>query len=214
MEDHMEDKKLQVDYERTTQYFFHLADTRFKLLGLLPVVTGLALSTLPEKLEPTQGFAVSLLGLIVTIGLTIYDQRNTQMYDRLVKRARRIEKEFRFIPSPVLTKPYGGAFLDRPGRRSLGPIPIIWHDLGLSLVYSASLGAWCFLASWEYDRVIDAGSASGRYALWSGLAGFLLSLIILIALAAMNDRETSRVQEAGKPSSSELPKGQGGTTTA
>jgi len=210
----MEDKKLQVDYERTAQYFFHLADTRFKLLGLLPVVTGLAVSTLPEKLEPTQGFAVALLGLIVTVGLTIYDQRNTQMYDRLVKRARRIEEEFRFIPSPVLSKPYGGAFLDRPRRRSLGPVPIIWHDLGLSLVYSSSLGAWCFLASWEYERIIDAGTFSGRDALLSGLVGFILSFITLIALAAMNDRETSRVQETGSPPSSEPPKRQGGETTA
>jgi hypothetical protein len=38
-----EDEKIRLDYERTAQYFFHLADVRFRLLALLPVVSGTAL---------------------------------------------------------------------------------------------------------------------------------------------------------------------------
>ena len=158
-------EKLKIDYQHTTKYFLHLSDTRFKLLGILPVVTGLAVAALPGDLDPTKGFAVSLLGLTVTVGLTIYDQRNTQIYDRLVKRARMIEKELGFHPSPVAGGSVGGAFIDRPQRRSLGPIPIIWHDLALALVYAASVGAWFFLTSQEYGRLYGARRLRGIHGL-------------------------------------------------
>ena len=76
-----QDERL-IDYQITTQYFFHLAETRLKLLGHLPLVTGLAVAAPHNNLKPSKGFAFASLGLIVTLGLTIYDQRNTQIHDR------------------------------------------------------------------------------------------------------------------------------------
>jgi hypothetical protein len=45
------EEKLKLDCEKTTKYFHSLADVRFKVLSLLPVVTGTAI-TLLQSQEP------------------------------------------------------------------------------------------------------------------------------------------------------------------
>lgn len=137
-------EKLEIHYQHTTKCFLHLSDTRFKFFGIVAVVTGLAVAALPGDLDPARDFAVSLLAPTVTVGLTIDDQRNIQIYDSLVQRARMIERELGLERSPVAGGSVGGAFMDRPQRRSVGPTPIIWHEVALPLVYAArkTQGAW------------------------------------------------------------------------
>jgi len=142
-----EDDKIELDYERTTQYFFHLADVRFKLLALLPIVSGTALAIVPAHLEPAETFALGMLGLVVATGLLLYDQRNSQIYNSLIGRLNLIEESLR-LPAMRENKQVGGAFLDRPGgdrrRMLLGVLPAN-HGLGLDLIYSASIAAWLFV---------------------------------------------------------------------
>ena len=48
------DEKLKLDYEQTIAYYHHLADSRFKLLALVPIVTGAAIGLLSEGTQPAR----------------------------------------------------------------------------------------------------------------------------------------------------------------
>src|SRR5262245_49153344 len=111
-----DDEKLLVDYETSAKYFFHLADVRFKLLAFLPIVSGSALALVPQYLQPSEMLALGVLGLAVTVGILLYDQRNSQIYNSLVGRLNLIEESLRRPPMRE-EKQVGGAFIDRPQKR-------------------------------------------------------------------------------------------------
>ena len=142
-----DEDRLKLDYERTAQYYFHLAEVRFKLLALLPIASGAALIVVPEHFSSSQTLALGVLGLVVTIGILLYDQRNSQIYNCLIGRLNLIEESLR-MPAMRGNKQVGGAFLDRPGkdRRRM----VLWalpanHGLALDLIYASSVAAWLFI---------------------------------------------------------------------
>lgn len=130
------------DYETTLAGFRHLADIRFHLLAALPAVSGFAIGVTTFnieafKAEPGPRLMVGLLGFAITLGLTFYDQRNTQLYNALAGRAKRLEAALGLFE--------GGQFTSRPGRtRQFGGVIDIWHDRALALIYGSVLGAWLF----------------------------------------------------------------------
>lgn len=107
---------------------------RFKLLALVPPISALALvaiasGTGPFKeaddwLRSTAAFA----GFIVTVGVRIYDLRNSELHDDLISRGRRLEHQLGIS---------SGLYTQR--RTSTWPIQ---HDLALFLVYGVVLLAW------------------------------------------------------------------------
>lgn len=120
-----------------------LTDVRFKLLGFVPTASIVLLIGLLSKgavgegLSATSRLAICMVGLLVTIGLYIYDRRNTKLYDDLVSRGRRIEAELGIDT---------GQFL---GRRD----PSGWlikHDTAINLIYGSAIIAWFFAvyATW------------------------------------------------------------------
>lgn len=135
--------RLTLDYEQTLAYFHSLHEVRFKLLAFLPALTGLAVVLAPPNTTPAQQFALACIGLIVTLGITSYDQRNSVIYDRLVCRARFLEKKLAFYPLPDDIG--GGPFHCRPPLKKIAGVLLVWHIQGLTLVYSASITAWCYL---------------------------------------------------------------------
>ncbi len=140
-------QKLAYDHEQTTKYFHALADARFKLLALVPLVTGGAFATLNPVTNPGQSCLVGAFGFLVTLGITFYDRRNTQIYDAMNVRAKALEV---LMALPRLGNPRfhrSGPFLHRPERSlNLFGVIRIWHDRGLALVYATALAAWAFLA--------------------------------------------------------------------
>ncbi|MCP4584165.1 MAG: hypothetical protein GY839_21340 [candidate division Zixibacteria bacterium] len=146
--------KLKFDYDQTSKYIHILADIRFKLLALVPIVTGATVSLLGMSHNPQIVIPISILGILVTAGIIFYDQRNTQIYDALQVRVRSLEVLLKLPPicnliSEQKTRQklkFGGPFLDRPkrSRKLLGMI-LMWHDRGLALIYSTVIGAWCYL---------------------------------------------------------------------
>ena len=162
MEDRNQDKpvepdpKLRIDYEQTVKYFLSLADTRFRLLALVPTITGIAVALLARNPDPSFVIPVGLLGFFATVGILFYDQRNTVLYDAAQIPLKSLEALLGFPPLHKLEKMerenkkerkyLGGSWLGRPGRGlKLYWIIPMWHDLGLSIVYSAALGGWAFL---------------------------------------------------------------------
>jgi hypothetical protein len=82
-----------------------------------------------------------VLGFVVTLGIVIYDQRNSQIHDETVGRAQFLEDVLKF-PS---RKGRSGHMSQRPDdNRRLFNLMNMWHDRGLALIYGAVLGAWIF----------------------------------------------------------------------
>ena len=88
------------------------------------------------------GLAVSVVGLIATLGVVVYEIRNSQLYDAAVHRLKFLEQ----LLSLPASAEFGvaGIFGERPQRPVIGRLPL-WHDLALALVYGASTGAWTWL---------------------------------------------------------------------
>lgn len=135
---------IRLDYEKAVAIWQQLVEIRFKLLAVVPVVTGAAVSFTESAKTPALGITLGLLGFLVTLGIISYDQRNTEIYEVLVRRAKLLELRLG-VPPLLPDSPSGGPFSCRPGRgRKLFGITL-WHDRGLITIYSATLGAWVYL---------------------------------------------------------------------
>jgi Domain of unknown function (DUF4440) len=141
------DEKVALDYEQTVETYRQLADIRFKLLAFVPTLSGVAVALLAgERLDELLRVALGGLGFFVTLGIVLYDQRNTQFYNGAIGRARYLENALDF--GAFGTDDHRGLFgsrADHPTRRFFG-LPV-GHDLGLALIYSAALGGWVFVVA-------------------------------------------------------------------
>jgi hypothetical protein len=148
------DEKLKLDYEQTTRYYHQLADSRFKLLTLIPIVTGAAIGLLGNGTQPELVLVLGILGFVVTLGIFFYNQRNTQIFDKMILRAKMLETRLELEPLDKEHR-YGGPFLSRPGRTlKLFGVIKVWGDRGLAIVYGATLGGWAFLITSSFMRLI------------------------------------------------------------
>jgi hypothetical protein len=182
----------QTDYVQTATYFHELASVRFKLLAFVPVLTGAGL-TLADKLQtPSLVFALGLFGFLSILGIVIYDQRNSQIYNAMQCRAKSLEALMDFPPlnkKKVLTEKMkrGGAFLDRPRRTlKLFGILTIWHDLGLAIIYSANLAVWSYLTGISFVKVVFP-SHLGLGSLLVIASSTALAIVILFSLLRLDE---------------------------
>ncbi|MGI9076016.1 MAG: hypothetical protein ACR2G6_01660 [Gemmatimonadaceae bacterium] len=115
-----------------------LTDVRFKLLGLLPIVSVAVLITLlsashgADSLLPADRAGIGILGLLFTGAVRLYDLRNNDLYNDLVGRGRQIEAELGV---------HTGHFRGRPNSRGG-----IQHDVAVRAVYTLSSLAWLLAA--------------------------------------------------------------------
>jgi hypothetical protein len=123
-------ERLSLLYGEVCSAWRELIGVRFKLLGFVPAISGVAVGLLLRdgRLAPGLGAGIASFGLLVTFGIFLYDQRNSQLHDELVSRGRRIEAELGIVV---------GMFRGRPGSRG-----IVKHDYATTLVYVATLAAW------------------------------------------------------------------------
>jgi hypothetical protein len=160
--------KLDLEYEQINENFRFLADVRFKLLALVPTLGGAAVFILAHVgLEagkaPSSSHSellvvllVSLFGFLATLGITLYDQRNSELYNALIHRAKYLERQFgvQSTPGALRKLPFGGQFSERP-ERARRLIVKAGHDLGLSLIYGPLLGAWLFPVLYVIARLAE-----------------------------------------------------------
>lgn len=106
-----------------------LTDVRFKLLGFVPTILVVVLINLLSGDEPTKGLApitrmaIGLFGFLVTFALFVYELRNSELYDDLVSRGRRIEQELGIDT---------GQYLGRRDPRNW----LIKHDAAINIVFA------------------------------------------------------------------------------
>jgi hypothetical protein len=130
------DDRLRLDYEQTMQLLRSLADIRFKLLAFVPTFAGASVGFFGRPRPAAELLSIGLLGLVATLGVFIYELRNSQLYAAAAGRARELERRLELT----------GLLLDA-------------HDRGLALVYGAALAGWSYLVSWGLLRAIGIGGA-------------------------------------------------------
>jgi hypothetical protein len=169
---------LRLDYQETTGLLAGIGDVRFKLLALVPTLSGAAVAVLGRPSSSAELLAVGLIGLIATLGVLLYELRNTQLYDYGLRRAQLLEAELGFWSSHGSDGP-GGLFSDRPARtlRLFGALPVD-RDAGLGLVYSAAIAGWTYLCAWGALHALGLGHAREI----GGAIGAAAGLLLLVEL--------------------------------
>lgn len=172
---------LALEYEQINENIRFLADVRFKLLALVPTLGGVAAFILARRVGLQSGdvnissrlelitvVVFGLLGFLATLGITLYDQRNSELYNALIHRAKHLEKQFGVPSAPGGIRrladggrlPEGGQYTERPlkNRRLIFKAG---HDLSLAVIYGPLLGAWLFPIFYAVARF---GDLSHEYA--------------------------------------------------
>ena len=108
------DDRVRLDYEQTTQYLRTLIDVRFRLLAFVPTVTGVAVAVIGRPRPASELLGVGVIGLLATLGIFVYELRNTQISGTLIRRAAELERQLQ-LPSSLGTHHFGGLYTERPG---------------------------------------------------------------------------------------------------
>jgi len=171
------DDRLKLDYDQTTQLLRALMDVRFKLLAFVPTVSGAAVALLGRPRPAAELVGVGLLGLVATLGVFVYELRNSQLLDALVHRAGELERLLE-LSSVTGSQGAGGLFRERPPHsvRFAGFLPSVGHDRGLALVYAAAIAGWSYLVAWGVLGAFDVPEARGTGAVAGAAAGLLVLL--------------------------------------
>jgi hypothetical protein len=107
---------------------------RFKLLAIVPTISGAAVAFLSRGRSAGELLAVGLIGLAATLGVLLYEVRNTQLYDYSVHRAKELEARLGQVSIYGSSGP-GGLFTERPGRDiRVFVLAFAGHERGLAIV--------------------------------------------------------------------------------
>lgn len=180
------DERLRLDYDQTSQVLRTLTDVRFKLLAFVPTITGAAVGLVGRPRPAAELLGVGVLGLAATLGIFVYELRNSQLSLAVMRRGRELERLLG-LPSAAGAEGSGGLFSERPGisARFLGVLPIS-HGLGLAFVYSAALAGWTYLVAWGLFAALEVPEAQGTGA---GV-GAAVARVVLGGLHHMSRRPT------------------------
>jgi hypothetical protein len=180
--------RLRLDYQQTTDLLRALTDARFKLLALVPTLSGAAVALLAHPGSAIQLLALGLLGLTATLGVLLYELRNTQLHDYALQRAQRIEAGLGFGRVDD-ARGSGGLFTEQPARTlRLFGLFAVDRDGGFALVYSAAMAGWSYLFSWGALRAAHVGGARPVGA----AIGCAIGLILLFELIHVRQRTRAR----------------------
>jgi hypothetical protein len=179
--------RLRLDYQQTTDLLRTLTDVRFKLLALVPTLSGAAIAVLAHPSSPAVLIGVGLLGLVATLGLLLYELRNSQLSEYGTHRAQTIEAELGLLA--IRGTGPGGLFRERPDRTlRLFGLASVDRDRGLVLVYSAALAGWTYLCAWGLLHAAGVGHARPA----GGGVGVAVGLLLVAELTRIHERPESQ----------------------
>ena len=125
------DQSLRDSYSQICSSYHAIDDFRTKLLGFLPLASGLGIFAITKDEEHYVGF-VGIFGIFITIGLSLFEVYGIAKCANLIQIGSRIENRLGVF----------GQFNTRPN-----PIACIINEVSASaLIYSSVLAAWAFLA--------------------------------------------------------------------
>ncbi len=161
------DELLRLEYESASRRFEQLTDIRFKLLALVPSLTGAVVALISPGRSGVELLAIGGLGLGATSGVLAYELRSGELCRRANERVNRLES--------VLFS--GGPLVGGEGRtpKLFGVFPAT-HQLGVGLVYGAAVGGWVYLVVWGALAALGAQSdAQG--------AGVAVGAVVAVAVS-------------------------------
>jgi len=141
------DELLRLEYEYASRLLGTLTEYRFKLLALVPTLSGAVVALLSSGRSGVELLAIGCLGAVATSGVLAYELRNGELRRRASERVNRLES--------VL-------FSEGPLVRGYGRTPKLFglihasHRLGVGLVYGAALGGWTYLIVWGALAAVGA----------------------------------------------------------
>ena len=157
---------LRLDYEQTTQLMRTLTDIRFKLLAFVPSIAGAAVAFMGAGHSASELLGVGVIGLAATVGVLLYELRNSELYDAIIDHAADLEQKLGF-----------GLFSARPQKRAtLFGLVGARQERGVGLVYGAALAGWTYLVVWGAPRALDVGGARKIGA----VAGLLVGAAVVV----------------------------------
>jgi hypothetical protein len=145
------DERLRLDYEQVSELLRTLTDIRFRLIAFVPTFAAASVGFFARPRPAVELLAIGVLGLVATLGIYLYERRNSQLYAAAAGRARELERRLEL----------SGGGLDT-------------HDRGLSLVYGAALAGWSYIVSWGLLRAMELESARGVGLAIGGVVGALV----------------------------------------
>jgi hypothetical protein len=160
---------LRIDYQTTVDVFKLLSDIRFRCLVFVTAIIAVANALLPGTGDPGTRIALGVVGFLTTLGITVYELRNSQLYEAAIHRAKILETRLSMVRAAEQTDKEGpfGLFNERPlyveneywrnlrpeeRKTPKAPLMTFWsvqvkHDRGLALIYGAVLGGWVYLVA-------------------------------------------------------------------
>lgn len=165
--------RLRLDYDRTTELVQSLLDTRFKLLALVPTIAGTAVGLVGTPRPAGELLGIGVLGLAATVGILLYELRNSDILEAMLQHARALERVLGFEAGPRVHGPEALLSMRAsPGERFLGVVGAT-HERALGLVYGAALGGWSYLVGWGIlaaSGLADAQEGGAAIGAVAGLA--------------------------------------------
>ncbi|HEU4479561.1 MAG TPA: hypothetical protein VFR80_13670, partial [Pyrinomonadaceae bacterium] len=161
---------LQADYQITVDMVKAFSDIRFRCLVFVTAIITVASALLPGTGDPGTRIALGLVGFLATLGIAVYELRNSQLYEAAIHRATILETKLASLRATEHSK-QGGLFNERPPYvddkiwKSLLPeqqtalkkskrVPFMsfWfvkvkHDFGLAIIYGAALAGWVYIVA-------------------------------------------------------------------
>ena len=193
------DDRLRLDYEQTTQLMRTLTDIRFKLLAFVPTIAGTTVGLLGSPRPSAELIAVGLLGLVSTLGIFLWELRNVQLLDGVVRRAEVLERRLGLASVLEGEARPGGMVSERP-RQTLTLFGMLGvrHEHGLGLVYGAALAGWTYLVLWGLLKALDVGGARTI----GGVVGIIAGVVVYVEVARFGARAVVQPDEAASAAGS------------
>jgi hypothetical protein len=161
---------LRLEYDQTMQLVRSLTEVRFKLLAFVPTIAGFGVGSFAKPRPAAELLAIGLLGLVATLGVFVYELRNSQIYAGAVRRAGELERTLGMATGP------GGLLTERSGRAArLFGLLAVWQNRGLALVYGAALAGWAYLFAWGGLKALEVDNARKL----GGLIGIAFGLAVV-----------------------------------
>ena len=86
---------LRAEYQVAVDFIKVLTDIRFRCLAFVTATAAVANALLPGTGRPGLRIALGSLGFFTTVGIVVYELRNSQLYEAAIHRAKVLEKRLR-----------------------------------------------------------------------------------------------------------------------